>query len=192
MIIYRNAVPDDLAGVADLQRRYHISTIREEDKADGFVTTLFTPEQFLSLMKDENGLAVACDGGKIISYAMAASWEYWSAWPLFRHMIADLPNIEYLGRTLSTENSYQYGPVCIAGEFRGRGVLEHVFEFSRRQMASRYPVMVTFINRVNPRSYDAHTRKVGMELLKTFDFNGNHYYELGYDMTRPVPGTNLE
>jgi hypothetical protein len=130
----RNAVPDDLAGVADLQRRYHISTISEEDKADGFVTTLFTPEQFLSLMKDENGLAVACDGGKIISYAMAASWEYWSAWPLFRHMIADLPNIEYLGRVLSTENSYQYGPVCIAGEFRGRGVLEHVFEFSRRQM----------------------------------------------------------
>jgi len=192
MIIYRNAVPDDLAGVAELQKRYHISTIREEDKADGFVTTLFTPEQFLSLMKDENGLAVACDGNKIISYAMAASWEYWSAWPLFRRMIADLPNIEYLGRILSTENSYQYGPVCIAGEYRGRGVLEHIFEFSRRQMASRYPVMVTFINGINPRSFDAHTRKVGMELIKTFDFNGNHYYELGYDMTRPVPGTNLE
>jgi len=192
MIIYRNAVPDDLDGVAELQKRFHISTIREEAKADGFVTTLFTPEQFLSLMKDENGLAVACDGNKIISYAMAASWEYWSAWPLFRHMIADLPNIEYLGRILSTENSYQYGPVCIAGEYRGRGVLEHIFEFSRRQMASRYPVMVTFINRINPRSFDAHTRKVGMDLIKTFDFNGNHYYELGYDMTRPVPGTNLE
>lgn len=192
MIIYRNAVPDDLAGVAELQKRYHISTIREEDKADGFVTTLFSPEQFLSLMKDENGLAVACDGGKIISYAMAASWEYWSAWPLFRHMIADLPNIEYLGRVLSTENSYQYGPVCIAGEYRGRGVLEHIFEFSRRQMASRWPVMITFINRINPRSYDAHTRKVGMELIKTFDFNGSHYYELGYDMNRPVPGTKLE
>ena len=191
MIIYRNAVPDDLDGVAELQKRFHISTIREEDKADGFVTTLFTPEQFLSLMKDENGLAVACDGNKIISYAMAASWEYWSAWPLFRHMIADLPNIEYLGRVLSTENSYQYGPVCIAGEYRGQGVLEHIFEFSRRQMASRWPVMITFINRINPRSYDAHTRKVGMELIKTFDFNGSHYYELGYDMSRPVPGTKL-
>ncbi|MFA7363660.1 MAG: GNAT family acetyltransferase, partial [Aminobacteriaceae bacterium] len=118
MITYRNAVPDDLAGVAELQKRYHISTIREEDKADGFVTTLFTPEQFLSLIQDENGLAVACDGDRIIAYAMAASWEYWSGWPLFRHMIADLPNIEYLGRILSTENSYQYGPVCIAGEYR--------------------------------------------------------------------------
>lgn len=190
MITYRNAAPEDLADVGELQKRYHITTILEEDKADGFVTTLFTYEQFLSLIREENGLAVGCDGDKIISYAMAGSWEYWSAWPLFQHMIADLPTIEYLGRVLSTENSYQYGPVCIAGEYRGQGVLEHIFEFSRRQMASRYPVMITFINQINPRSYDAHTRKVGMDLIKTFDFNGNHYYELGYDMRRQVPGTH--
>jgi hypothetical protein len=31
-----------------------------------------------------------------------------------------------------------------------------------------------------------------MDLIKTFDFNDNHYYELGYDMSRPVAGTNLE
>ena len=190
MITYRNAVPKDLAGVGELQKRYHITTIREEDKADGFVTTLFTYEQFLSLIREENGLAVACEGDRIIAYAMAGSWEYWSAWPLFQHMIADLPNIEYLGRVLSTENSYQYGPVCIAGEYRGQGVLEHIFEFSRRQIAFRNPVMITFINQINPRSYDAHTRKVGMDFIKTFDFNGNHYYELGYDMRRQVPGTD--
>ncbi len=72
------------------------------------------PEQFLSLIQDENGLAVACDGDRIIAYAMAASGNTGPD-GLFRHMIADLPNIEYLGRILSTENSYQYGPVC-AGE----------------------------------------------------------------------------
>lgn len=191
MIVYRNAAPGDLPGVSELQQKYHVSTIREEDKADGFVTTLFTPEQFLSLIRDENGLAVACDGSKIVSYAMAASWDYWSSWPLFQHMIADLHTITYLGRTLDTKNSYQYGPVCIDKDYRGRGVLEHIFEFSRRQMADRFPVMVTFINRINPRSYDAHVRKVGMELLKTFEFNNNHYYELAYDMKRPVPGTNF-
>ena len=191
MIVYRNAVPEDIPAVEDLQRRYHVETIAEEDKADGFVTTLFTSEQFLSLIKDENGLAIACEGKTLVSYAMAASWEYWSAWPLFQHMIADLPTIQYLGRTLSTENSYQYGPVCIAREYRGRGVLENIFEFSRQQMAHRFPVMVTFINQINPRSYDAHTRKVGMELLKTFNFNNNHYYELGYDMSRRVPGATV-
>ena len=93
---------------------------------------------------------------------------------------------------LSSDNSYQYGPVCIDGEYRGRGVLEHIFEFSRRQMAGRWPVMITFINKINPRSYEAHVRKVGMDLIKTCQFNNTTYCELGYDMSRPVPRTRLD
>ncbi len=192
MIEYRCAEASDLEGVKRLQEMYHVSTIREEDKKDGFVTTLFTDEQFLSLIENENGLVIALDGDKIISYAMSASWEYWSEWPLFKFMIQDLPHTEYLGRILSIENSYQYGPVCIDKEYRGRGVLENVFEFSRKLMEKRYPIMITFINQINPRSFKAHTEKVGMELIKTFDFNDNHYYELGYDMSRMVPGSSLK
>ena len=105
---YRNATLKDINQISQLQKKYHISTISEEDKRDGFVTTLFTEEQFKKLIEKENGLAIACDNDKVIAYAMAASWKYWSAWPLFQHMINDLPNIQYLGYTLSTENSYQY------------------------------------------------------------------------------------
>ena len=105
---YRNARLEDIPSVAALQQKYHVSTISEEDKPDGFVTTLFTEEQFKELIEKENGLAIACDGDKIVAYAMAASWEYWSDWPLFQYMIEDLPNTKYLGQVLSTENSYQY------------------------------------------------------------------------------------
>ena len=110
---YRNATLKDINQVSQLQKKYHISTISDEDKPDGFVTTLFTEEQFRELIEKENGLAIACDNDKVIAYAMAASWQYWSAWPLFRYMINDLPNTKYLGQTLSTETSYQYGPICI-------------------------------------------------------------------------------
>ncbi|WP_425539213.1 GNAT family N-acetyltransferase [Microaceticoccus formicicus] len=192
MIVYRCANAEDLEGIKELQQKYHVSTIKEEYKKDGFVTTLFTDEQFLALIEKENGLVIALDGDKIISYAMSASWEYWSEWPLFRHMIQDLPNTEYLGQRLSTENSYQYGPVCIDMEYRGRGVLENIFEYSRRLMVKRYPILITFINQINPRSLKAHTDKVGLDLIKTFDFNDNHYYELGYDMNKPVKGASLE
>lgn len=57
---------------------------------------------------------------------MAASWEFWSKWPLFQFMIDDLPNTTYRGRALSTENSYQYGPICIDREYRGTEVLPGV------------------------------------------------------------------
>ena len=186
---YRNANINDIYGVSQLQKKYHISTISEEDKPDGFVTTLFTEEQFKELIEKENGLAIACDNDKVIAYAMAASWDYWSAWPLFQYMINDLPNIEYLGYTLSTENSYQYGPICIDKQYRGTEVLPNLFEFSRLQMKDRYPVLITFINQINGRSYRAHVDKLGLEIIKTFDFNNNHYYELGYDMRKKTPGS---
>ncbi|HPY55741.1 MAG TPA: GNAT family acetyltransferase, partial [Sedimentibacter sp.] len=53
------------------------------------------------------------------------------------------------------------------------------------------PVLITFINQINGRSYRAHVDKLGLEVIKTFDFNNNHYYELGYDMRKKTPGANL-
>jgi hypothetical protein len=81
---------------------------------------------------------------------MAASWHFWSIWPMFEHMIKNLYNLEYLNQKLSVENSYQYGPICIDKSVRGSGVLEKIFDFSREHMSKKYPILVTFINKINP------------------------------------------
>lgn len=74
------------------------------------------------------------------------------------------------------KNSYQYGPVCVDSAYRNSGVFEQVFTASLANMSSRYPLMATFINQNNPRSYAAHTRKAGMTEIGKFDYNQNHYY----------------
>lgn len=188
---YRNAKIEDIPAVSILQQKYHISTISDDDKPDGFVTTIFTESQFKELIEEENGLAIACDGDKVVAYAMAASWQYWSSWPLFEYMIKDLHNTEYLGKVLSVENSYQYGPICIDKEYRNSEVLPNLFEFSRSQMKEKYPILITFINKINTRSYSAHTLKLGLEVIKSFEFNSNQYYELGYDTSKKTQGANL-
>jgi hypothetical protein len=185
-MIYRNATLEDIPAISELQKKYHVSTISDEDRPNGFVTTLFSEEQFAELITKENGVAIACDGDRVVGYAMAASWEFWSEWPLFQHMIEDLPSTEYLGQNLSTENSYQYGPICIDKEYRGTEVLSKLFDFSREQMMNRFPILITFINHINPRSYEAHVRKLGLDVIKDFVFNNNNYYELGYDTSVKV------
>ena len=122
---------------------------------------------------------------------MAASWEFWSKWPLFQHMIKDLENTTYLGQKLNVENSYQYGPICIDKAYRGGDVLVNLFEFSRQEMSKRYPILITFINHINPRSYETHTRKLGLDVIKDFQFNNNNYYELGYDMSKKTKGSTI-
>lgn len=176
----------DIDGILKLHSKYQIDSIKEEDKKDGFVTTAFDREQLADIITQEQGIFIAIEDDKVWGYVMSASWQYWSAWPMFAFMIKDLPNITYLGLTLSIDNSYQYGPVCIDKSVRGSGLLERLFDFALESMSKRYPILVTFVNKINPRSYEAHKRKLGLQVIQEFSFNANNYYELVYDTTKRV------
>ena len=181
---YQIATLDDINATLALHAKYQIDTIAEEDKADGFVTTPFTYEELRDLIEQEQGLFIAKEGDEVLAYVMSASWQFWSKWPMFQHMIADLPNLTYDDTPLTVENSYQYGPVCVDKRVRGTEVLPTIFEFALKHMAKRFPILVTFVNQVNPRSYEAHRRKLGLDIIQEFNYNGNRYWEMGCRTTR--------
>ena len=186
MMEYKIAQIKDIEKVLELHSKYQIDSIKQEDKKDGFITTAFTKEQMVDLITLEQGLFIAIENEKIVAYVMSASWKFWSRWPMFAFMMEDLPNLEYLGQKLTVQNSYQYGPVCVDKEYRGSGVLEKIFDFARENMAKRFPILVTFINKINPRSYEAHTKKLKLEVIKEFSYNNNNYYELVYDTSKSL------
>ncbi len=183
---YKVAILEDIEATLKLHAKYQVDTIAEVDKKDGFVTTAFTKEELTDLIEQEQGLFIVKEGEEVLAYVMAASWQFWSRWPMFVHMTKDLPNLEYLGERLSVENSYQYGPICIDKRVRGTEVLKEIFNFSLSHMTKRYPILVTFVNHINPRSYEAHTRKLGLEIIQEFNYNGNTYWELVCDTSKPV------
>lgn len=174
----RAAKLSDIESVLELHYRYQIDSIDEADKKDGFITTAFNEEELTELISDEQGLFLAIQNERVVAYAMAASWQFWSRWPMFAHMIEGFGELEYKNYMLSTDNSYQYGPVCVDKSVRGEGVFEEIFEFALEEMSKRFPVLVTFINKVNPRSYAAHTRKAKLDVIQEFEYNNNQYYEL--------------
>ena len=173
----RLARMQDFDGVKELLAAYHVNTIAPEDKKDGFVTTNLTDEQLENLIVKERGLIVAVTGqGRVAGFAMAASWDYWGEWPLFAYMIEHPHEYTLDGVMFDAKNTYQYGPVCLDKSLRGNGLFEKMFYASLESMRERYPVMVTFINHINPRSYAAHTRKVKTTDMGTFQFNNNNYH----------------
>lgn len=177
-ITYRSAENSDISQVLELHHRYQVNSISEDDKNDGFITTAFSQKQLAELIERENGLSVAIKENKVVAYAMAASWGYWSQWPMFAHMVEGLAELQYAEQTLSIDNSYQYGPVCVDKSLRGEGVFEKIFDYSLKSMADRYPILITFINKTNSRSYNAHTRKAGLDVIHEFEYNNKQYYEL--------------
>ena len=168
------ATLQDIPGVLALLKANHVDNVT--DKSQGFVTTNMTELQMAALIEQENGVTIAKDGDRIVAFALAASWEFWSEWPFFAYMIQELPKFRFEGQQLDTKNSYQYGPVCVDQKYRSNGIFEKTFFASLASMRDRYPIMATFINQLNPRSYAAHTRKGGMTEVGRFDYNHNHYY----------------
>ena len=186
MIEYKIATVEDIDATLKLHAKYQLDTIKEEDKKDGFVTTAFTKEELTQLIEQEQGLFIAKEDDEVLAYVMAASWQFWSKWAMFQYMIKELPKLEYMGETLTVDNSYQYGPICIDKSVRGTAVLKEIFNFSLGQMAKRYSILVTFVNQINLRSYQAHKRKLGLEVIQEFEFNGNRYWEMVCDTSESV------
>jgi hypothetical protein len=178
MYTLKIATIQDIEGILKLHNKYQIDQIKEEEKKDGFVTTAFTKEQLEDIINQEQGIFIAIKDDKILAYVMSASWQYWSAWPMFAFMIKDLPNLSYQNKQITIDNSYQYGPVCVDTSIRGEGVLEMLFDFAISKMEQKYEILVTFVNKINQRSYEAHKRKIGLEVLQEFQYNNNNYYEM--------------
>ena len=175
----RNATLHDIEKVVILQDKYLLANTPENERQNGFVTTPFTVPQLEEVI-GLDGLFVADDQGDIVAYAFAASWEYFSQWAIFPFMVNRFPDIKYCNFEINEQNSFQYGPVCIDMAYRGSGLFPRLFEVMRLAMNARYPIGVTFINKINQRSYEAHTKKLKMEVVDEFTFNNNNFYGLAF------------
>ncbi len=174
----RLGVAGDIGEVLALQEKNLVSNLTPDRMNDGFVTTPFTDQQLIDLIAIE-GLFVLEDGSNLVGYTMAAGWDYFKGRPMFDYMIERFSGIEYRGETITYGNSFQYGPICIASEKRGSQAFPLLFNRMRDHM-SYFKVGTTFINRINGRSLEAHLRKVKLDIIDEFDFNGNSYYGLGF------------
>ena len=175
----------DINDVLLLQDLYLVSNLSSQEKEDGFVTTPFSVEQ-LTYVINNQGLFIAKVNNKIIAYIFAESWDYFSQYPIFEYMITLIPNLKFQDYNFTTKNSFQYGPVCIHKEYRGKGLINLLFEFMRVRILEKYPLSLTFINKINKPSLKAHVEKLNWSIISKFHFNNNEYFILAYDMTKAV------
>ena len=175
----------DIDGILALQELYLVSNLSEEEKVAGFVTTPFSIPQLTEVI-GQQGLFLARDNNKIIAYIVAAGWDFFNQWPIFKHMTTLFPNLTFLNFDITTTNSFQYGPICIDKAYRGKGLITPLFEFMRIHLVKRYPLALTFINKTNIPSTKAHNEKLKWTIIADFHFNNNNYFILAYDMNQPV------
>ncbi len=178
-MITRKAIESDIPGILELQSLNLYSNLSEAERTAGFVTTPLQTEHVNTLIT-QAGAFVVEQQGVVVGYALAGSWDFFSQWPIFPHMVARFPLLEFQGNKITVDNSFQYGPVCIDRTLRGSNALPLLFGTMKTSFASRYVMGVTFINKQNPRSLAAHTRKLNLEIIDDFEFNSGKFYGLAF------------
>ncbi len=186
MIKTRIGTLSDVSNILALQEKYLYRNLSEKEREYGFVTTPFSSIQLKDIIK-LNGLFLAeNENNTIIAYVFAGTWEYYSQWEIFNFMVSRFPNLSFKDQSLTVQNSFQYGPICIDLAYRGKGLINLIFEEMRIKFLQNYPIGITFINKVNKVSTIAHTQKLGWELIDEFEFNDKIYLGLAFDMTKSV------
>jgi predicted GNAT superfamily acetyltransferase len=90
-------------------------------------------------------------------------------------MLHSYDRVRFNGRTISSYESYIYGPVCVARDYRGQGILRQLYEAQRKDLVGRFDIGVAFVARANSHSLNAHVAGLGMTDAGDFEVGGKAY-----------------
>jgi len=178
-VLYRRAVTTDCSEILRLNKANFITNLTEEERKDGFLSAVFTAQQVTAMAADL-GIMVAVVEAKIAGFLCAFRNQFDHGSPVVAKMIASYERMRFEGKPLSSFRSYVYGPVCIDGVFRRRGLLRGLFNAQITDLAGQFEIGVALIARNNPHSFDAHVAGLGMVEAGDFNANGRQFAAVAF------------
>ena len=177
--MYRRALKRDYGSIVRLNAANFIANLSGHERADGFLSALFTLEQ-TAAMAEDLGTTVAIVDGVLAGFLCAFRNDFDHGSPVVAKMIESYDEVYFEGKLLSSYNSYAYGPVCIDRAYRRKGLLRGLYEAQKRDLAGQFEVGVALIARNNPHSMEAHVAGLGMTEVGEFEVNGNVFATVAF------------
>ncbi len=176
---FRLATPQDYSAILRLQTANYIANLSHEERREGFLSAEFTREQVADMAQDL-GTMLAVVGSDVAGFLCAFRREFKTGSPVIAKMLESYNLFQFEGEPLSRYESYVYGPVCIAREYRKRGFLRGLYEAQKKDLAGQFEVGVAFVARNNPHSLNAHVSGLGMTEVGDFEVKGNRYVTVAF------------
>lgn len=172
---YRKMIASDISEVIGIQNESLLGRVAEEQLQDGFVQGEFTAADFEQFNEDV-AVVVACNQNQnVIGYLCASHVELHSGKPLINFITERMKTITLDGKLVSTFNCVMTGPICIAKSERGKGIFEGLYNSFFTGIGKNFELCVAFVDAANPRSLAAHEKKLSMNIIDNFEFNGRIY-----------------
>ncbi len=177
-IIFTIAKDDkDLEQILALQKlnyKAHVSS--EEAESQGFVSI----EHEFSLLKDMNAdypHIIAKSDGEVVGYALVMLRKFGNMIDVLLPMFERINVLDWKGKSMADSSYFVMGQVCVAKDFRGKGVFSRLYAEMKERMKGDFDYLVTEVASRNKRSMRAH-EKVGFELLLNYDVEGDEEWNI--------------
>ena len=173
MIQYRlTSTKKDLHEILALQQKNLPRSISlKEQQKEGFVTVEHTLD-ILYKMHKVHPHVIALHNTKIIGYALCMGKEFKNDIPILTPMFDEIE-----ASISAAENTINYivmGQICIAKNFRKKGVFRGLYTAIRQHISPTYNAIITEVDLQNKHSSDAH-KAIGFEVLKTYTSNAQQW-----------------
>jgi len=139
---------------------------KKTKQREGFVTWLYTLD-LLKKMHELSPSVIVKDEDKVVAYALTTLKESQTFHTDLETMFRNLESVQYKNRLLSFYRFYCMGQICVAKEYRSKGVVSMLYQKHREIYSAQYDFILTEISTGNLRSLKAH-EKTGFETIYTY------------------------
>lgn len=180
MIRYSLAQTDaELQQILELQQQNLSAVLTEQAlSSQGFVTVAHSLE-LLRRMNSTEAAVIATEGSRLAGYCLAMTRAFRNDIPVLVPMFETLDALAVEGKPLRETSYLVCGQICVAQDYRGKGIFDGLYEALRQEHSSRYPLMVTEIASRNLRSLHAHKR-LGFKILHTYTAPDGEVWDIVY------------
>jgi ribosomal protein S18 acetylase RimI-like enzyme len=158
---------DELLQIHKLNQQNIKCNVDEGEQArEGFVSWLYPPV-LLQQMHELAPTIIVKDDDKVVGYALTTLKESSRFHPDLETMFRNLETVEYKDRALFSYRFYCMGQICIAKEYRGKGIVNMLYQKHKEMYSAQHDFILTEISTSNRRSIKAH-EKIGFTSIYTY------------------------
>ncbi len=156
-----------------------INIDKAEMASQGFVT-LHHNLDVLIQMHDLAPSVIIKDGENVVGYALTMLKECRQLMPDLEPMFTILDSLTWKKIPLNEYHYYVMGQICIAKEYRGKGLVDLLYQQHRKIYNPQFDLLITEISARNQRSIRAH-EKAGFKTIHTHVDDLDKWLVVGWD-----------
>jgi ribosomal protein S18 acetylase RimI-like enzyme len=170
---------EELHQILLLQQENLLTNISEEERqAQGFVTM----HHDLAVLDNMHALSpsvVIKDNDKVVAYALTMLRESRQLMPGLTTMFTLLDGLQWENKLLADYRFYVMGQICVAKEYRGRNLVNQLYQYHKKIYQSHFDLFITEISTRNHRSIRAH-EKAGFKAIHTHQDHLDEWVIVGW------------